>query len=95
MYRQSPTATPKHDRSIPATALDEIPVDTDSEDKGLYWRILLPHSPAQESDNEDADHGETLMDEENPEIEVYPAADKTFGDDPDPNEFRDLIWKLW
>jgi len=35
------------------------------------------------------------MDEENPKIEVHPMAGRTFGDDPDYNEFRDLINNPW
>ena len=35
------------------------------------------------------------MDEENPEIEVHSTAGRTFGDDPDYNEFRDLISTRW
>ena len=94
-HRQSPTETPEPDGSIPAPALDEIPEETDSEDDGLYRRVPQPHSPAQESDTEEADPGETPMDEENPEIEVHPTAGRTFGDDPDYNEFRDLINNPW
>jgi len=36
---------------------------------------------------EEADPGETLMKEENPELEVHHMAGRTFSDDPDYNEF--------
>lgn len=35
------------------------------------------------------------MDEEPPEFEVDPTAERTFGDDPEYNEFRGLINNLW
>jgi len=44
---------------------------------------------------EEADPGEPPMDEENLEIEVYPMAGRTFSDDPDCNEFQDLINNPW
>jgi len=95
LHWQSPTETPKPDGSIPAPALDEIPEDTDSKDGGLYRHVPQPHTLAQEFDTEEADTGGTPMDKENPEIEVHPTAGRTCGDDPDYNEFRDLINNLW
>jgi len=44
---------------------------------------------------EDDDPAETPRDEVNPEIEVHPTAGRNFGDDPDYNEFWDLIYNLW
>ena len=35
------------------------------------------------------------MYKENPGIKGHPIAGRTFGDDPDYNEFRDLINNLW
>jgi len=80
---------------MPATALDKIPEETDSEDDGLHRRIPQPNSLAQESDTEGAEPGETAMDKENPAIKVYPTAGRTFGDDPDYNEFSDFINNPW
>jgi len=94
-HRQSPTESPEPDGSIPAPALYEIPEDTDSEDHSLHRRVAQPHSPAQASDTEEANPGETPMDKEIPEIEVHPTAGRTFGDDPDYNEFQDLIDNPW
>jgi len=42
-----------------------------------------------------ADLGETLMDKENPEIKIHSKVGRTFGDNPDYNEFRDLINNPW
>jgi hypothetical protein len=38
----------------------------------------------------EVDAGETPMEEENPDIYVHPMAGKTFSDDPDSYECRDL-----
>jgi hypothetical protein len=94
-HRQSLTETPESDGSIPAPARDQIPEKTDSEDDGLYRHFPKPQSPAQESDMEEADPGESPMDKEHLDIEVNPMAGRTFCDDPDYNDFRDIINNPW
>jgi len=94
-HGHSPTDTLEPDCCIPALPLDKIPEASNSKDDGLYRRVPLPYPPAAVSNTEEADTEESPMDEENPEIEVHPMARSTFGDDPDYNEFRDLINNPW
>jgi hypothetical protein len=94
-HRQSPTATPEPYGTIPDPALNKNPEETYSEDNGLHRSILQPHTPAQESDTEEADPGETAMDEENLETKVHRTVVRTLGDDPDYIKFRHLINTSW
>jgi len=78
-----------------APAPDETPEETNSAYNGLNLRVPQPRSPALDSATGEADTVEALIAETNPEIKVYPTAEMTFGDDPDYNEFRDLINNPW
>ena len=70
--QMSPTGTPEPYRSILAHAVDEIPVETDSKNHGLYRCIPPTHSTAHESDTEEAGSWEPLIDTEYPEIRNIP-----------------------
>jgi hypothetical protein len=65
----------------PGLALKDIPQETNSKDNGLKGCFQQPHSRAQESNTDEADHGETLIDKENQEIKIHLMAARTFRDD--------------
>jgi len=75
-----------------------MPQETHVDDDGLYRLVAQPYSPAQESDSEEADHGETPRDQEILDIEKSPTSGRTCVDNPDYYEFQDLInhpWQPW
>lgn len=70
-------------------------METDSENDGPYRRVPRPQCPTQQSNTEESYPGETPMDVETPDTDVHPTAGRTISNDPNYNEFQDLINNLW
>jgi len=93
-YWESPTEPPEPDGSITDSALGNSPKDTDYKHGGLSRQVPQPHSPAPESDGEEAVPRQTPTDKYHPAIEVHPMVGRKFSDNPFYNEFGDLIHNL-
>jgi len=94
-HQQCPAEIPEPKGSIPGPALNQVPQETHSADDGLYRHVPQPQTPAQASEKEEADPGETLINGKNPKIDIHHTAGRTFSDDSNFCEFRDLINNRW
>jgi len=94
-HGQIGSKTPEPNDRILAPELDQIVEETDRKDDGLNQCIRKPGFPAQESDTEETDPGETPISLGNQQIEVLPSAGRTFWNDPDYEAFRDHINTQW